>query len=133
MSFGKALAPLSIFFVIISLALLVAPAFWDANKIDPLVVAVANLILWSLAAFSLRMHTAPINKPSGFAVMKGITLAFLLKFFVIAVTVVCYLVFTTKAARSFRALAVAGVVYIVYSYLEVRIATEYNKKQNAHK
>jgi hypothetical protein len=133
MSFGKALAPLSIFFVFVSIILLAAPAFWDENKIDPLVVSVANLILWALTAFGLWMHTAPLGKPSGFAVMKGITLAFLLKFFVIGVTVVCYLVFTAKADRSFRALAFAGVLYIVYSYLEVRIATEYNKKQNANK
>jgi uncharacterized membrane protein len=126
-SFGKKMLPLFFLFVIVNSIVLWYQKDLDARKIDAMVVFASNCLLFILSVLSLAMHTRTVDKKNPNAAIRGILAATLLKLMVLGAAALAYLFFA-GTSRSVYAVFVGMFLYIIYTFLEVRIASKPNQK-----
>ena len=105
--------------------------FWKTAvelKIDPIVVISANLILFVFSVLNIYFQSRNIHNPNPNAVIRGVMAGMFLKLFGLAAAAVIYL-FAAGAGRSVNALFVSMGLYILYTWLEVRISLQLNPKK----
>ncbi len=105
--------------------------FWKTAvelKIDPIVVISANLILFVFSVLNIYFQSRNINNPNPNAVIRAVMAGMFLKLFGLAAAAVIYL-FAAGAGRSVNALFVSMGLYILYTWLEVRISLQLNPKK----
>ncbi len=105
--------------------------FWKTAvelKIDPIVVISANLILFAFSVVNIYFQSRNIHNPNPNAVIRGVMAGMFLKLFGLAAAAVIYL-FAAGAGRSVNALFVSMGLYILYTWLEVRISLQLNPKK----
>lgn len=98
--------------------------------IDNGVVIIANLLLFLIGCLNvyLQLRAAAAKNPN--AMTRGVMVATFLKLVVLGTAAFIYLK-KTGAGRSANAIFVSMGLYIVYTWLEVRIGLRLNKKENA--
>lgn len=128
-SFSKKLIPLFTFFVVVNAALLWYQKELPLHNVDVMVVFAANCLLFVLSALSLMMHTKAIDKKNPNAAIRGVMGATVLKLFVLAAAALVYL-FLSNKNRSLNAIFVGMILYVVYTFIEVRIASKTNQDNN---
>ncbi len=105
--------------------------FWKTAvelKIDPIVVISANLILFAFSVVNIYFQSRNIHNPNPNAVIRAVMAGMFLKLFGLAAAAVIYL-FAAGAGRSVNALFVSMGLYILYTWLEVRISLQLNPKK----
>ena len=131
-SFSKKMLPLFFAFVLINSLVLFYQKELNQEKIDALVVFTANGLLFILSVLSLAMHTKSIDKKNPNAAVRGVMAATLLKLMVLSISAIVYLILAGNN-RSLKAIFAGMVLYVVYTFIEVGIASKPNQNNNAGK
>jgi len=124
--------PLFFAFVLINSLVLFYQKNLDQHKIDSLVVFAANTLLFILSVLSLAMHTRSIDKKNPNAAIRGVMAATLLKLMVLTIAALVYL-FWAGNNRSLEAIFAGMILYVIYTFIEVRIASKTNQNNNGGK
>lgn len=125
--FPKKMLPLFFAFVLINSLVLYYQKELDQRKIDALVVFAANGLLFVLSVLSLAMHTKSIDKKNPNAAIQNVMIATLVKLMVLSIATLVYL-FIAGNNRSLNAIFVGMVLYVIYTFIEVRIASKSTQK-----
>jgi len=127
---SKNIAPLFILFMIVTGFCTVAKTWLTAKNIDPIVLGFGNIILFilSLAVFSIQKKAMQNPNPQVF--VRSIMLGTFIKLMVIAIAVLIYLV-AAGENRSIYAVIACMVLYIIYTVIDVRIASNLNRKNGS--
>jgi uncharacterized membrane protein len=131
-SFAKKMLPLFFLFVLVNSLVLYFQKELDDKKIDALVVFAANCLLFVLSVLSLAMHTKAPDKKNPNAIVRGVMAATLLKMMVLGASALVYL-FLSGPNRSINAIFAGLVLYVIYTFIEVGIASKNNDNNNAGK
>jgi len=131
-SFAKKTLPLFLIFVLINSLVLYFHKELDDRKIDSIVVFVANSLLYVLSVLSLSMHTKKPDKKNPNAIVRGVMAATLLKMMVLCCSTLIYL-FVAGQSRSIHAIFAGLILYVIYTLIEVSIASKNNQNNNAGK
>jgi len=131
-SFAKKTLPLFLIFVLINSLVLYFHKELDDRKIDSIVVFVANSLLYVLSVLSLTMHTKKPDKKNPNAIVRGVMAATLLKMMVLCFSTLIYL-FVAGQSRSINAIFAGLILYVIYTLIEVSIASKNNQNNNAGK
>ncbi len=131
-SFSRKMLPLFFAFVLINSLVLFYQKNLDQHKIDSLVVFAANTLLFILSVLSLAMHTRSIDKKNPNAAIRGVMAATLLKLMVLTIAALVYL-FWAGNNRSLEAIFAGMILYVIYTFIEVRIASKTNQNNNGGK
>ena len=131
-SFSRKMLPLFFAFVLINSLVLFYQKNLDQHKIDSLVVFAANTLLFILSVLSLAMHTRSIDKKNPNAAIRGVMAATLIKLMVLTIAALVYL-FWAGNNRSLEAIFAGMILYVIYTFIEVRIASKTNQNNNGGK
>lgn len=126
-SFGRKMLPLFFLFIIVNSIVLWYDRELEVWKIDAMVVFASNCLLFLLSVLSLAMHTRPTDKKNANVAIRGVLAATLLKMIVLVSATMAYLFFA-GAKRSVNSIFVGMVLYAIYTFIEVSIAS--NSKPN---
>lgn len=126
--FVRLTRPIYILFIIIN----IVPIFFnnklEAFKINVNVVIAANLLLFIISMFNLYFQSKNINNPNRSAVIRGVMAGTFLKLMGLAAATLIYLV-VAGANRSVNAVFVGMGLYIIYTWLEVKISLQLKPKK----
>lgn len=127
---SKQVIPLFLFFMIINGFCTLSKTWLGSKGIDPVVLGFGNLILFilSLAVFALQRKAMQNPNPQAF--VRSIMLGTFIKLMVIAIAVTVYLVVAGEN-KSIYAVIASMVLYIVYTVIDVRIASNLNRKNGS--
>jgi len=131
-SFPKKIFPLFFIFLLINSLIIYYNKDLYASSIDAWVVFSSNALLFILSVLSLAMHTRSIDKKNPNAAIRAVMGATLMKLFVLTFAALVYL-FLAGTNRSLKALFVGMLLYVIYTFIEVRIASKPNQDNNAGK
>ena len=126
--YKKLTRPLTILFILSTALFIVFRNRLDEKHIDSSIVIIANVLLYFVTMLNLYFQQRNLNNPNAGAVIRGVMAGTFLKLFVLAVAVMIYLV-TAGETRSVNAVFVGMALYIVYTWLEVRISLRLKPKQ----
>lgn len=127
----KLLAPVIILFVILNGFFIAGKSFLDKWNIDQSVLIIGNLILFAitLVSFYIGKKGLQTNNPQAF--VRSVYSSFIIKFFVIVVAAFVYIMMAKKDVNK-PALIICMLLYIVYTFFEVRTLMKLSKqKRNA--
>jgi hypothetical protein len=99
-----------------------------AYKINWVVVEGANAILFVFTFFNIYFQKKNINNPNQSAVIRGVMAGTFLKLMGLAAAALIYLV-AAGANRSVNAVFVGMGLYIIYTWLEVKISLQLKPKK----
>ena len=131
-SISKKTLPLFFAFLLVNSLVLYYQKELDQHKIDAMVVFASNTLLFILSVLSLAMHTKSIDKKNPNAAVRAVMAATLLKLMVLSIAALVYL-FWSGNNRSLNAIFAGMILYVVYTFIEVRIASKPNQNNNAGK
>lgn len=119
--FKQLTRPLLVLFVIINTLLIVFRSRMEAKKIDVDVTIVANLILFIVTIVNLYFQSKNLQNPNSAAVIRGVMAGTFIKLLILAASVIIYLV-AAGEGRSINAVFVGMGLYVIYTWLEVRLS-----------
>lgn len=126
----KLLRPILIVFNVINILLLAFNLLLKNSAIDFKVIAIANVVFFLLYCFTIGLHSNATNHKNPQVVVRVSMMTMLFKMLVIIGAVVVYK-YAGVTKINWEAVAISAVLYIVYSYLEIRIVSSL-KKTNGH-
>jgi hypothetical protein len=122
--------PMIIVFVIITALCLIFSQQLEKYNINHEILLGANIILFVLMIITSLLHIRALRNPSPYAFVRSITLGVFLKLIVIAAAVLIYF-YKSGANINIYTVALAMLLYIVYTVFEVAGAMRLNRKRNA--
>lgn len=125
--FGKLIMPLFAFFNIINIIFYFWGQKWDSINVNHIVVIFGNSLLFLLAIISLWLHLNASKKENPNVLLRSIMMSTFVKMLVIAISVLVY-VKIYKSNKCIWAVLVTMLIYLVYMFIEVKIALQLNKK-----
>ncbi len=120
--------PLVILYVITSAILVVFRAKFRDRGIEPDVVLIGNLLLFVVTMANLYFQLKSLGSPNPNAVIRGVMAATFIKLFILAAAVIIYLL-AAGESRNVNGVFVSMGLYIVYTWMEVRISLRMNPKK----
>lgn len=111
---------LFIFMLINALAIVFASAL-KKYQVDNMVLIVANTLLFLISVISLKMQINGVNNANPHAMVRGVMGSVVLKLFVLGTAAFIYL-YQAGEQKSINALFASMALYILYTWIEVRIA-----------
>ena len=126
--FVRLTRPVYILFIIINIVPIIFSNTLDACKINVNVVIAANLLLFIISMLNLYFQSKNINNPNRSAVIRGVMAGTFLKLMGLAAATLIYLV-VAGANRSVNAVFVGMGLYIIYTWLEVKISLQLKPKK----
>ncbi len=121
----KIFVPLVLVFVIINLLALLFGSILKGWKIDPYVVAGANLILFLISIYNAMQHLKAMAQTNPHAMVRGVMGSTVLKLFVLGTAAFIYL-YNAGENKNINGLFFSMGLYILYTWLDVRIALKGN-------
>lgn len=112
-------------FVTINLLALLFGSIWHAWKIDPYVVAGANLLLFLISLYNASQHFKAMAQTNPYAMVRGAMGSTVLKLFVLGTAAFVYL-YNAGENKNINGLFFSMGLYILYTWLDVRIALKGN-------
>jgi sorbitol-specific phosphotransferase system component IIC len=103
-------------------------SFFAEKQINIFVVLAANTILLAFSLLNLSFQQKNINNPNSAAVIRGLMAGTFLKLMGLAAAALIYLV-AAGANRSVNAVFIGMGLYIVYTWLEVRVSLRMKPKK----
>ena len=126
--FRKMIRPLVVLFIMATALLLALRGRLAEWKVDIEVVIIANILLLVVTMLNLYFQFKNINHPNPNAMVRGVIGATFLKLFGLGAAVLIYL-FAAGESRSVNAVFFSMGLYILYTWLEVRISLRLNPKK----
>ena len=126
--YPKLIRPLVVLFIVVTSLLLALQARLAQAGIDVTVVICANTLLFLATILNIYFQCKNVNNPNPNAIIRGVMGAMFLKLFVLAAAVLIYLL-AAGEGRSVNAVFLGMALYIVYTWLEVRISLRLNPKK----
>jgi hypothetical protein len=126
--FGPVTRPLLVLFVIVNALLLVFRHRLAAKGIDADVPIIGNLILFGVALLNVYFQVRNLQNPNPQAVIRGVMAGTFIKLFLLAASVIIYLL-AAGATRNVNGVFVAMGLYIIYTWIEVKISLRLNPKK----
>jgi hypothetical protein len=121
--------PLIILFVSINAISIVFKPFMLQHHIDNAVVISSNSLLFFISAISLYMQLKSVNNTNPHAMVRGVMGSVVLKLFVLGTAAFLYL-YAAGESKSVNALFISMALYLIYTWLEVRLALRLNPPKN---
>jgi hypothetical protein len=100
----------------------------ESVKINIIVLLGANLLLFLFSMLNIYSQSKNIHNPNPNAIIRGVMAGMALKLFGLAAAAIIYL-FVSGAGRSVHAVFAGMGLYIVYTWLEVRISLQLKIKK----
>jgi hypothetical protein len=126
--FGPVTRPLLLLFVIVNALLLVFRNRLAAKGVDADVPIIGNLILFGVALLNVYFQIRNLQNPNPQAVIRGVMAGTFVKLFVLAAAVMIYLL-AAGATRNVNGVFVSMGLYILYTWIEVKISLRLNPKK----
>lgn len=120
--------PLAVLYVLVDLALYPLQSFFATHKVNTMVVLGANTVLFAATVLNIVFQEKNLNNPNPAAVIRGVMAGTFLKLFALAATAMIYLL-AAGVNRSVNAVFIGMGLYIVYTWLEVRITLRMKPKK----
>lgn len=120
--------PLMVLFVIVNALLVVFAKKLEAKNISSDVVIIANLILFVVGMLNIYFQMKSLENTNPNAVIRGLMAGTFLKLLVLAAAVIIYLI-ASGANRSINAVFASMALYIIYTWIEVKISLRLNPKK----
>lgn len=123
----KIIFPLFIFFMVVNGFCTISRTWLTEKGIDPVVLGFGNIILFILSLVVFLIQKKGMQNPNPQAFVRSVMLGTFIKLMVIAIAVTIYLV---AAGENKSVYGVIGsmVLYIIYTIIDVRIASNLNRK-----
>lgn len=121
--------PLIILFVLVNANSIVLNTFLIRHQIDNAVVIGSNTLLFFISVISLSMQLKSVKNANPHAVVRGVMGSTVLKLFVLGTAAFLYL-YTAGESKSVNALFISMALYLIYTWLEVRLALRLNPPKN---
>lgn len=118
-----------IVFVILNGLILSMRSFLERKNIDQEVLIYANLLMFLLTLAGVFMHRKAIGNPNPNVFIRSVMSATVLKLFVLGGAVFLYIALAGDAKNE-KTILIAGILYFIYTFLEVRIAMAMNSKKH---
>lgn len=115
-------------YLLITVVSLSLGSFFAEKQINLVVVLSANTILLAFSLLNLGFQQKNINNPNSAAVIRGLMAGTFLKLMGLATAALIYLV-AAGASRSVNAVFIGMGLYIVYTWLEVRVSLRMKPKK----
>lgn len=125
----KLLLPLILLMILVNVLFVVFGNFWKLHQVEISVVIGANTLLFLIAAISLISQLKSVDNPNPHAMVRGVMGSVVLKLFVLGTAAFIYL-YAAGSNKSVNALFISMGLYIVYTWLEVRMALRLNPSKN---
>ncbi len=129
-SFLKKASPFTLLFVIVNAVTLICGRRLETAKIDQNVILVANGVLFFIALITLALHLKSIKSSNPNMFTNSVMGATMLKLVIVGSCVLAYVTIAGKN-KSAVAVIISMGLYLVYTFMEVMIALQLNKKKNA--
>lgn len=126
--YNKLTRPLVILFLLTTALFLAFHSLLQLMKIDYTVLIVASLLLFVLSMVNIYLQLKNLANPNPNAMVRGVISGTFLKLFVLGAAVIIYLL-AAGPGRSFNAVFAAMGLYIIYTWLEVRISLRLTAKK----
>lgn len=126
--YRKLIRPLGVLFILVTTILLAFRTLLNEIKVDATVVICANTLLFLATIMTIFFQYKNLNNPNPNVMVRGVMAGMFLKLFGLGAAVLIYL-FAAGANRSVNAVFVGMGLYIVYTWLEVRISLRLNPKK----
>ena len=126
--YRKLIRPLVILFILVTTLLLALQGRLAQAGMNVTVVIYANILLFLATILNIYFQCKNINNPNPNAIIRGVMAGMFLKLFLLAGAVLIYLI-AAGGGRSVNAVFVGMGLYIVYTWLEVRISLRLNPKK----
>ncbi len=126
--YGQLTRPIVIMFIILNGVLIALQHKLENKNIKIDVVLIANLLLFGVSMLNIWFQMKSLRNPNSAAVIRGLMASTFIKLFVLASTAMIYLV-AAGQNRSVNSVFVAMGLYILYTWLEVRISLRLNPKK----
>lgn len=120
--------PLAVLYVLVLIASFAMQSFFAAHKVNTIVVMGANTILFAATVLNILFQEKNLNNPNPAAVIRGVMAGTFLKLFALAAAAMVYLL-AAGEHRSVNAVFIGMGLYIVYTWLEVRITLRMKPKK----
>lgn len=130
-TFLKKALPFIYLFITLNTICLLFGKKLDAIKIDHLVVIGANILLFLISIITLTMHLKAVKNANPNVFSRSIMGGMIIKLFGLGAGLVIYLIQAGKNI-SVYAIFVSMFLYVLYTFLEVKIALQLNQKPNAN-
>jgi hypothetical protein len=119
--------PILLIFIGLSIAFFAASSVLTARGIDYRVLLTGNLLLFSVTAVSFYLYSRGLRNQNVHAFIRVMYGSLLVKFFVCLVAVLIYAMIARSAVNRNGILG-CFILYVLYTYLEVRILLLSSKK-----
>jgi hypothetical protein len=126
----KLIIPLFIVFMIINGFCTLSKTWLAVKGIDAVVLGFGNIILFILSLVVFLLQKKGMQNPNPQAFVRSIMLGTFIKLMIIAIAVTIYLV-AAGENKSINAIIASMVLYIVYTIIDVRIASNLNRKNGS--
>lgn len=130
MIMGKKIRPLIVFFLIINALAVVGEKQIAAWGMKQDVLIVANILLFVFSLISLLLQLNASKNPNPNAIVRAVMAGMGLKLIGFAAALLIYLSMVGKDKSVYSIYAALG-LYIVYTWMEVRLFLRQNPKKNA--
>jgi len=122
---NKLYLPLVLVFVVVNLLALLFGSVLKSWKMDAWVVAGANVLLFLISVYNASQHVKQMNQSNPHAMVRGVMGSTVLKLFVLGTAAFLYL-YNAGENKSVNALFFSMGLYILYTWMDVRIALKGN-------
>lgn len=126
--YGRLIRPLVILFLLVTALVIIFNATLAGANINASVVFAANTLLFAATVINIYFQYRNISNANPNAVIRGVMAGMFLKLFGLAAAVLIYL-FASGTNRSINAVFLGMALYIVYTWMEVRISLRLNPKK----
>lgn len=114
--------------IVLSVLIVLGWNYLASLKINPWVVLIANGVLCLVTLLNIAYHTASLQKTNPQAVLRSVMASTMIKLFVLAASVLIYLL-AAGTSRSVYAVILSMGLYIIYSWMETKILLQLKKPQ----
>jgi hypothetical protein len=124
--YGKAFLPILAVFLVSSGLILLGDSLWREWNMDGGVLLVGNELFFGLTAISYLLHIKSLRSPNAHVFVRMIYSSLIIKMMVCMVAALLY----GWLARSVNKNAILGcfILYVIYTFLEVRALMKFIKK-----
>jgi heme/copper-type cytochrome/quinol oxidase subunit 3 len=122
-SYFKKTIPLFICFVIVNCTVIPLKNWLQNHQINADVIIVANCLLFILSSINIALHKIALQNKNPNAAVRSVMGGTLIKLMVISISILIYL-FIAGEKRNSYGIFCGMILYLIYSIIEVRIATK---------
>ncbi len=122
-SYFKKTVPLFVCFILVNCIVIPFKGWLQKNQINADVIIVANCLLLILSSINIALHKNALQNKNPNAAVRSVMGGTLIKLMVISITILIYL-FLAGEKRNSMGIFCGMILYLIYTFLEVRIATK---------